>query len=119
MTLLEKIESWIIPNTSRLISALKLREILIDVANGLSGGISTYASEVQTQSFLTGSGYEVDITHSLDTPNIDVSIYIDEFPEIQKVTNFRVFIRSNSEITIVKDSIGVWIDARVIIQKIH
>ena len=113
MTLLEKIESWIIPNTSRSITAYRLREILIEIVAGIS-----VDAEETTGTWNNAAGEEYEISHSLATTNVDVHIYIADGTEKINPSAYRVFPTSSETITVVKDVIGVWADAKIIVKKL-
>ena len=117
MTLLEKIESWIIPNTSRLISALKLREILIDVADALAiaGGSS---SEQTTATWSNAADIEVEVSHSLNSINVDVHIFIADGLEKINPSTYEIYPVDNSNVRVRKTVLGAWTGAKVIIQKL-
>ena len=116
MTLLEKIEAWVIPNTSRLISAMKLREILIDVANAISPE-SQYKSEKQEYVFPSAvSETEHVFEHTLDSMYIDVRIYIGGL--LLDSSLYQLVAITANEILIIKPTGEEW-DTEIIISKIH
>lgn len=120
MNILEKIEGWVIPNTSRQITAVKMREILTDIANAITSA-GAVASEKHIETWVNAPNYEVSIEHTLNSNLIDVHIYLVSGDNREKIptADYTVFCEESGVVRITKTVTGFWNNAEVVLIKVY